>query len=65
MKRSKIVYIDPNDAGRPCQTIGQLLGDVVDAAQLSRPDHQYVGVSTRAAKGRRKVRITIIVEPVR
>ena len=62
--KSRIAYIEPNDAGKPCCTLAHLLAEVVDNAQLSRIGWAYSGITNTPAKNRRKVRITITVEAV-
>jgi hypothetical protein len=56
MQKSKVVYIDKDWNGRPFATVRQVLEDAM---------HEAVGLpclENRAAKGRRKIRITVTVE---
>lgn len=67
MKReySTHTYIQPNDKGKPCMSLGSLLSDVADLASLRELDVHLPGLSNRPAKGRQKVRITLTVEEVK
>lgn len=64
MKKSRIAYIEPNDAGRPCMPLRQLLEDVAFDAHLDRLTQAYTGLTNRPGKNRRKVRVTVTVEAV-
>ena len=64
MKTTQVVYIDPNDAGRPCMSLPSLLADVASMAGFDRMPEHYGGISNRPAKGRKKVLVTITVESV-
>ena len=62
--KSKIIYIEPDNAGEPCCTLADLLVEVADNAGLKNMPLNYCGMANKPAKGRRKVKITITVEAV-
>jgi hypothetical protein len=60
MKKSKIMYIEPKDDGKPSASLGQVLAEAEEAVN----DRLWWMLNSRPAKGRRKVRITVMVEAV-
>lgn len=59
-ERSKVAYIEPNDEGKPNQTLSQLADDLSYEAFMA----ARISTANRPGKGRRKVRITVTVEAV-
>lgn len=60
--KSRVAYIETNDAGKPCMSLAKLASEVAHDAHLDNMLTHYVGINSRAGAGRRKVKITITVE---
>lgn len=62
--KSQVVYIETNNAGKPCYTLAKLATEVAHTAHLDSVTWHYAGINNRPAAGRRKVKITVTVEDI-
>lgn len=60
-ERSKVMYIEPADDGKPCASLAELAGEFFDDI---RSPQRYVGLTSRPGKNRRRICVTVTVEAV-